>query len=105
MTIEALLPSPRYTCHDATQCVLRNIRNLLTNCVFKALNVREGVSKKLELSNTPIKNINSRKNAIRQEIANFTQDTLHCDMASVHGRCQQCLDCHGGHLQDVVLKT
>ena len=26
-------------------------------------------------------------------------------MASVPGRWQQCLDCHGGHLQDVVLKT
>ena len=53
----------------------------------------------------PIKNINSLKNAIRQEIANVTQDTLHRVMASVPGRRQQCLDCHGGHLQDVVLKT
>ena len=26
-------------------------------------------------------------------------------MASVPGRWQQCLDCHGGHLQDFVLKT
>ena len=26
-------------------------------------------------------------------------------MASVPGRWQQCLDCHGGHPQDVVLKT
>jgi hypothetical protein len=49
--------------------------------------------------------INSLKNAIRQEIANFTQDTLRRVMASVPGRWQQCLDCHGGHLQDVVLKT
>ena len=44
MTIKTLLPSPRYTCYDATQCVLRNIRNFLTNCIFKAVNVREGVS-------------------------------------------------------------
>jgi predicted component of type VI protein secretion system len=47
MTIKALLPSPRYTEHDATESVLRNIRNLLTNCIFKAVNVREGVSKKV----------------------------------------------------------
>jgi hypothetical protein len=26
-------------------------------------------------------------------------------MACVPGRWQQCLDCHGGHLQAVVLKT
>jgi len=44
------------------------------------------------------------KNAIRQEIANVTQDTLHRVMASVPGRWQQCLDCQG-HLQDVVLMT
>ena len=49
--------------------------------------------------------INSLKNAIRQEIANVTQDTVRRVMASVPGRRQQCLDCHGGHLQDVVLKT
>jgi len=49
--------------------------------------------------------INSLKNAIRQEITNVTQDTLHCVMGSVPGRWQQCLDCRGGHLQDVVLKT
>ena len=49
--------------------------------------------------------INSLKNAIRQEIANVTQDTLRCVMASEPGRWQQCLDCHGEHLQDVVLKT
>ena len=49
--------------------------------------------------------INSLKNAIRQEIANVTQDTVRCVMARVPGRWQQCLDCHGGHLQDVVLKT
>ena len=49
--------------------------------------------------------INSLRNAIRQEIANVTQDTLRRVMASVPGRWQQCLDCHGGHLQDVVLKT
>ena len=48
--------------------------------------------------------INSLKNAIRQEIANVTQDTLRRVMASVPGRWQQCLDGHGGHLQDVVLK-
>jgi hypothetical protein len=49
-------------------------------------------------------NINSLKNAIRQEIANVMQDTLRRVMASVPGRWQQCLDCHGGHLLDVVLK-
>jgi hypothetical protein len=47
MTIKALLPSPRYTGHDATESVLRNIRNLLTNCIFKTVKVREGVSKNL----------------------------------------------------------
>ena len=49
--------------------------------------------------------INSLKNAIRQEIANVTQDTVRRVMVSVHGRWQQFLDCHGGHFQDVVLKT
>ena len=49
--------------------------------------------------------INSIKNAIRQEIANVTQDTLRHVVASVPKRRQQCLDCQGGHLQDVVLKT
>ena len=53
----------------------------------------------------PQKTINSPKNVIRQEIANVTQVTLHRVMESVPGRWQQCLDCHGGHLQDVVLKT
>jgi hypothetical protein len=47
--------------------------------------------------------INSLKNAIRQEIANVTQDTLRRIMASVPGRWQQCLDYHGGHLQDVLM--
>jgi hypothetical protein len=79
MTIRALLQSPRYTC--------------------QAVNVREGVS------THTLPDINSLKNAIRQEIANVTQDTLRRVMASVPGRWQQCLDCHGGHLQDVVLKT
>jgi hypothetical protein len=49
--------------------------------------------------------INSLTNAIRQDIVNVTQDNLHRVMASVPGRRQQCLDCHGGHLQDIVLKT
>jgi hypothetical protein len=49
--------------------------------------------------------INSLKNAIRQEISNVTRDTLRRVMASAPGRWQQCLDCHEGHLEDVVLKT
>jgi len=49
--------------------------------------------------------INSLKNAIRQEIVNVTQDSLRRVMASVPGRWQQYLDCNGGHLQDVLLKT
>jgi hypothetical protein len=53
MTIKALLPSPRYNGHDATESVLRNIRNLLTNCAFKAVNVREGVSKNLSFQIPP----------------------------------------------------
>jgi len=51
------------------------------------------------------RDINSLKNAICQDIANVTQDTLCHIMASVPGRWQQCLDCHGGYLQDIVLKT
>jgi hypothetical protein len=54
---------------------------------------------------TPTLTLTRLKNAIRQEIANVTQDTLRRVMASVSGRWQQCLDCHGRHLQDVVLKT
>ena len=49
--------------------------------------------------------INSLKNAIRQDIVNVTQDTLRRVMASVPGRWQECFDCHGGQLQDVVLKA
>jgi hypothetical protein len=37
MTIKSLLPSPRYTGHDAMEIVLHNICNLLTNCTFKAV--------------------------------------------------------------------
>jgi hypothetical protein len=106
MTVKALLPSPRYTCHDVTYSVLRYIRNLLLNCIFKIVNVREGVSKNLSFQKPPQKkNINSLKYAIRHEISNVTQDTLRRAMASVPGRWQRCLYCHGGHLQDVVLKT
>ena len=53
----------------------------------------------------PLSDINNLKNAIRQEIANVTQDIPRRVMASVLGRWQQCLDCHAGHFQDVVLKT
>ena len=49
--------------------------------------------------------INSLKNAIRQEFTNVTQDALRHVMASVPGRWQQCLDCYGGRFQDIVLKT
>jgi hypothetical protein len=48
--------------------------------------------------------IYSHKNAVRQEIVNVSR-TLCRIIASVPGRWQQCLDCHGEHLQDVVLKT
>jgi hypothetical protein len=54
MTIKALLPSPRYTGRDETEYVLRNISNVLTNCIFKAVNVREGVSKNLSFQIPPI---------------------------------------------------
>jgi hypothetical protein len=53
MTIKALLPSPSYTGHDATESVLRNIRNLLKNSIFKAFNVREGVSKNMSFQIHP----------------------------------------------------
>ena len=77
----------------------------VTFAISKAVNVRESVSKNLSFQIPPIKNLNYLKNVILQEIANVTQGTLRRVMASVHGRCQQCLDCHGGHLQDVALKT
>jgi hypothetical protein len=48
--------------------------------------------------------INSLKNAFCQKIANVTQDTQRRVMASVLGRWQQYLDCHGGQLQDFILK-
>ena len=38
MTIKAMLPSAGYTCHDVTYSALRNIRNLLMNSIFKAVN-------------------------------------------------------------------
>jgi len=105
MTIKALLISPMYTCHDVTYSVLRNIRNLLTNCIFKTVNVFLWGYLKAQVFTHTVPDINSLENAIRQEIANVTQDTVRRVMASVRGKCQQCLDCHGGHLQDVVLKT
>ena len=104
MTIKALLPSPRYTCHDATYSVQRNIRNLLTNCIFKAVNFFLCGYLKAQAFTHTLPDINSLKNAIRQEKANVTQGTLRRVVASVPGRWQQCLDCHGGHLQDVILK-
>jgi hypothetical protein len=99
MTIKPLLPSPRYTGHDATESALRNIRNLLTNCTFLW-----GYLKAQVFTHT-LPDINSLKNSIRQDIAKVTQDTLRHVMASVTGRWQQCLDCHGRHLLDMVLKT
>jgi len=105
MTIKALLPSPRYTCHDATYSVLRYICNLLTNCIFKAVNVFLWEYLKAKVFTHILPDINILKNAVRQLIANVTQDTVRRVMVSVPGRWQQCLYCHGGHLQDVVLKT
>ena len=95
MTIKALLPSPKYTSHDATSWHL----TLPEQTKLPIL----GPYKSTPTHTLP--DINSLKNAIRQEIANVTHDTLRRVMASVPGRWQQCLDCHGGHLQDVVLKT
>jgi len=87
VTIKVLLPSPRYTCHDATYSVLRNIRNLLKNCIFKAVKVREGVSKNLSFQIPPQKIMTALKMQFVQEIANVTQDTVRRVMASVPGRC------------------
>jgi hypothetical protein len=98
MTIKPLLPSPSYTGHGATESVLRNIRHLLQQTFLW------GYLKAQVFTHT-LPDINSLKNAILQDIANGTQDTLRRVMASVPGRLQQCLDCHGGHLLDVVLKT
>jgi hypothetical protein len=52
-----------------------------------------------------LSDITTLKNAIRQQIANVTQDTVRRVMTSLLWRWQQCLDCHGGHHLDVVLKT
>ena len=60
---------------------------------------------KAQIFTHTLPDINSLKNAIRQEIANVKRRTLRRVMASVPGRWQQYLDCHGGHLQGVVLKT
>jgi O-methyltransferase involved in polyketide biosynthesis len=60
---------------------------------------------KVQVFTHTLPDINNLKNAILQEIANVMQDTLRHVMASVPGRWQQSLYCHGGHLQDVVLKT
>jgi len=60
---------------------------------------------KVQVFTHTLPDINRLKNAIRQKTANVTQDTLRHVVASVPGRWQHCLDCHGGHLQDVVLKT
>ena len=95
MTIKALLLCPKYTSHDTT---LRHL-TLPKQTKLPIL----GAYKSTPTHTLP--DINSLKNAIRKEIANVTQDTLRRVMASVPGRWQQCLDCHGRHLQDVVLKT
>jgi hypothetical protein len=78
MTIKTLLPSPRYTGHDATESVLRNIRNLLTNAFLW------GYLKAQVFTHT-LPDINILQNEILQEIANVTQDTLRLVMASVPG--------------------
>ena len=58
---------------------------------------------KVQVFTYTLPDIDSLKNAICQEIAYVTQDTLRCVMTSVPGRWQQWLDCHGAHLQDVRL--
>jgi hypothetical protein len=91
MTIKALLPSPRYT---GPPVHLKSLQQTFLMGVFESSSFTH---------NLP--DIISLQNAIRQEIANVTQDTLRHVMASVPGRWQQCLNCQGGHLKDVVLKT
>ena len=81
MTIKALLPSPKYTSHDAT---LRHL-TLPKQTKLPIL----GAYKSTPSHTLP--DINSFKNAIRQETANVTQDTVCRVMASVPGRWQQCL--------------
>jgi len=102
ITIKALLPSPRYTCHDVTYSVLRNIRNLLTNCIFRAVNVFYGGIWKLKFLLTPSLTLLT---ALKMQFIRRLRMLLRHVMASVPGRWQHCLDCHGGHLQDVLLNT
>jgi hypothetical protein len=94
MIIKALLPSPRYTGHDVTESVLRNIRNLLQQTFLWGY-------LKAQVFTHILPDINSLKNAFRQEIANVTQDTT-----SRHGQytweMAALLDCHGRHLIDVL---
>jgi hypothetical protein len=147
MTIKTLLPSPRYTCYDATFFPTWNETSQLdygesvvsagrcqspygttlnehpTCCIPRATSLSVwwhsvalqftgpycsrllwGYLKAQVYTHT-LPDINSLINVIRQEIANVTQDTIRRVMASVPGRWQQCLDCHGGHLQAVILKT
>ena len=76
MTIKALLLSPRYTCHDVT------VRHLTLPKQTKLPIL--GAYKSTPTHTPP--DINSLKNAIRQEIANVTQDTLRRVISSVPGR-------------------
>jgi hypothetical protein len=89
MIIKAMLPSPRYTCHNATYSAPSNIRDLLTNSIFfRAVNFFLWGYLKAQVFTHTLPAINSLKNAIRQEITNVTQDTLRRVVASVPGRWQ-----------------
>jgi hypothetical protein len=59
---------------------------------------------KLKFLLTPFLTLTALKMQFIRRLRMLTQDTVRHIMASVPGRWQQCLDCHGGHLQDVVLK-
>ena len=78
----------RHCCHlPGTLAMTRRTVSCVTFAIYSriaflmAVNVGEGVSKNLSFQISPQKNINSPKNAIRQQIANVTQDTVRRVMA------------------------
>jgi hypothetical protein len=73
---------------------LRNIRNLLTNCIFKAVNVREGVSKNLSFQIPPA--IQERVMAVLRSIP---KEAFADSFQKLYERCQQCVVKNGDYFE------
>ena len=103
----------RHCCHiPGTLAMTRRTVSCVTFAIswriaffFRAVNVFMGDIWKLKFLLTPSLTLTALKMQFARRLRMLRRTLLHHVMAIVPGRWQQCLDCHGGHLQDVVLKT